>query len=194
MGAYSTDHLVTPEVAAWLEQHVAQRVVEGMKAEGTPFSGILFTGLIMTHDGPKVLEFNTRFGDPETEAIVLRLETGLLEILEAIVERRVNRLAVRLKPGASACVIAASAGYPGKYTSGKAIAGLEEAHEEAEIFHAGTAAKDGVIVTAGGRVLAVSAAAADLPDALARVYRAMSRIHFEGMQFRRDIGWRAQGG
>jgi phosphoribosylamine--glycine ligase len=193
MGAYSTDHLVTPEVAAWLEQHVAQRVVDGMKADGTPYSGILFTGLMMTHDGPKVLEFNTRFGDPETEAIVLRLETGLLEILEAIVERRVNRLAVRLKPGASACVIAASAGYPGKYTSGKAIVGLEEAHHEAEIFHAGTAAKDGVIVTAGGRVLAVSAASADLPDALARVYRAMSRVHFEGMQFRRDIGWRAQG-
>jgi phosphoribosylamine--glycine ligase len=193
MGAYSTDELVSAEMAAWLHERVAQRVVDGMRAEGTPFAGVLFTGLMMTEDGPKVLEFNTRFGDPETEAIVLRLATPLIEILEAAVEGRVAGLEVRLKPGASACVIAASAGYPGKYSSGKVISGLDRVRDGVEVFHAGTALKDGLIVTAGGRVLAVSAAGADLREALGLIYEALGEIRFEGMQFRRDIGWRALG-
>jgi phosphoribosylamine--glycine ligase len=193
MGAYSTDELVSAEMAAWLHERVAQRVVDGMRAEGTPFAGVLFTGLMMTEDGPKVLEFNTRFGDPETEAIVLRLATPLIEILQAAVEGRVAGLEVRLKPGASACVIAASAGYPGKYSSGKVISGLDRVRDGVEVFHAGTALKDGLIVTAGGRVLAVSAAGADLREALGLIYEALGEIRFEGMQFRRDIGWRALG-
>jgi phosphoribosylamine--glycine ligase len=194
MGAYSTDELVTAEMAEWLRANVAQRVVDGMRAEGTPFSGVLFTGLMMTPDGPKVLEFNTRFGDPETEAVMLRLETDLVEILEAAVEGRVGEVEIRLKPGASACVIAASAGYPGKYVSGKSISGLDRVGAGVEVFHAGTALKDGEIVTAGGRVLAVSAAGEDLGEALGKVYGALAEIGFEGMQFRRDIGWRATRG
>jgi phosphoribosylamine--glycine ligase len=193
MGAYSTDELVPDEMAEWLRVHVAQRVVDGMAAEGMPFQGVLFTGLMMTPDGPEVLEFNTRFGDPETEAIVLRLETSLIEILEAAVECRVEELEIRLKPGASACVIAASGGYPGKYPSGKLISGLHEVADGVEVFHAGTALKGDELVTAGGRVLAVSAAGDGLREALGRVYGALGLISFEGMQFRRDIGWRALG-
>jgi phosphoribosylamine--glycine ligase len=191
MGAYSTDELISPETAQWLLEHVAQRVVDGMREEGTPFAGVLFIGLMLTAHGPKVLEFNTRFGDPETEAILLRLDTDLLDILEAAVDGRAGSLQIRLKPGASACVIAASAGYPGKYVGGKTIAGLDRVGDDVEVFHAGTALRDGEIVTAGGRVLAVTAAADDLTGALAKVYAALDGISFEGMQYRRDIGWRA---
>ena len=190
MGAYSTDDLISAETSAWM-LGVAQTVVDGMKAEGTPFAGVLFTGFMMTKDGPKVLEFNTRFGDPETEAIMLRLETDLVDILEAAVGGRIGEIAVKLKPGASACVIAASAGYPGKYVGGKVISGLDAVVEGVEVFHAGTALRDSRIVTAGGRVLAVTAAGADLREALAKVYAAMDGISFEGMQYRRDIAWRA---
>jgi len=190
MGAYSTDDLISAETSAWM-LGVAQTVVDGMKAEGTPFAGVLFTGFMMTKDGPKVLEFNTRFGDPETEAIMLRLETELVDIVEAAVEGRIGEIAVKLKPGASACVIAASAGYPGKYVGGKVISGLDAVVEGVEVFHAGTALRDSRIVTAGGRVLAVTAAGADLREALAKVYAAMDGISFEGMQYRRDIAWRA---
>ncbi len=191
MGAYSTDELVTNEQAAWMLEQVAQRVVDGMAAEGRPFAGILFTGLMMTPDGPKVLEFNTRFGDPETEAILLRLETDLVEVAEAVIDGRVHELEMVLKPGASACVIAASAGYPGKYRSGLVISGLGEEHPGVEIFHAGTASRGGELVTAGGRVLAFAASAPDLRQALDRVYEAIAKVQFDGMQFRRDIGWRA---
>jgi phosphoribosylamine--glycine ligase len=193
MGAYSTDELASAEMAEWLRVHVAQRVVDGMRAEGVPFQGVLFTGLMMTPDGPKVLEFNTRFGDPETEAILLRLETPLLDILEAAVEGRVGECAVRLRSGASACVIAASGGYPGKYQSGKVISGLKEVPAGVEVFHAGTARRGDELVTAGGRVLAVSAAGTNLREALEKVYEALGGIDFEGMQYRRDIGWRALG-
>jgi phosphoribosylamine---glycine ligase len=190
MGAYSTDDLISAETSAWM-LGVAQTVVDGMKAEGTPFAGVLFTGFMMTPGGPKVLEFNTRFGDPETEAIMLRLETDLVDILEAAVEGRIGEIAVKLKPGASVCVIAASAGYPGRYAGGKAIWGLDAAVAGVEVFHAGTALRDGRIATAGGRVLAVTAAGADMYEALSKVYGAMAGISFEGMQYRRDIGWRA---
>jgi len=191
MGAYSTDNLVPPEMAEWLRLHVGQRVVDGMRAEGTPFCGILFTGLMMTPIGPKVLEFNTRFGDPETEALMLRLETDLVEILEAAVAGRVGQVVIRLRPGASVCVIAASGGYPGGYSSGKPIAGLDSVPAGVQVFHAGTALKDGAVITAGGRVLAVAASGDDLVEALAQVYKALDAISFDGMQYRRDIGWRA---
>jgi phosphoribosylamine--glycine ligase len=194
MGAFSTDFLVSEALSEWLRVHVAQRVVDGMQAEGTPFQGVLFTGLMMTADGPKVLEFNTRFGDPETEAVMLRLKTDVLEVLEAAVDGRLAEISIELKPGASACVVVASAGYPGKYASGKTILGLERVAAGVEVFHAGTARlDDGQIVTAGGRVLAVTAKGADLKDALAKVYGALGKIAFEGMQYRRDIGWRALG-
>ncbi len=191
MGAYSTDGLVSPEMSAWLLEHVAQRVVDGMRAEGMPFAGVLFVGLMMTPDGPRVLEFNTRFGDPETEALVLRLETDLLEILEAAVKGWAGTLKIRLKPGASACVIAASAGYPGTYETGKLIQLGRDIPADVAVFHAGTMLRgDGQLVTSGGRVLAVSAAGTNLNEALTKVYAALDQIKFPGMQFRRDIGWR----
>ncbi len=141
---------------------------------------------------PCVLEFNTRFGDPETEAILLRLETDIVDLFNASIDGTANHLAIRMRPGASVCVIAASAGYPGKYVSGKPIHGLSSRPEEdVVVFHSGTAIKDGQFVTAGGRVLAISAVAPDLQSALDKAYAELSKISFEGMQFRRDIGHRA---
>jgi phosphoribosylamine--glycine ligase len=196
MGAYSTDGLLTPAMRQWITHNIAQKTVEGMASEGTPFKGILFIGLMMSPRGPMVLEFNTRWGDPETEAIVLRLETDLLDLFNASIDQTAGSLVIRMKPGASATVIAASGGYPGKYESGKVIHGLEAAGAEDSndgvvIFHAGTAIKEGKLVTAGGRVLAVSAAAPDLKQALDRIYKRMQEISFDEMQYRRDIGHRA---
>jgi phosphoribosylamine--glycine ligase len=193
MGAYSTDDLLTPAMRRWITRNIAQKTVEGMASEGTPFKGILFIGLMMTPRGPMVLEFNTRWGDPETEAIVLRLETPILDLFNAAIDQTADSLVVRVKPGASATVIAASGGYPGKYASGKIITGLDAADEQNSvvIFHAGTAIDDGNLVTAGGRVLAVTAAADDLRTALDRIYARLEKISFEGMQYRRDIGHRA---
>ncbi len=197
MGAYSTDGLLTPAMQQWITRNVAQKTVDAMRAEGTPFKGILFIGLMMTPRGPMVLEFNTRFGDPETEAILLRLETDIVDLFNASIDGAAQGLHVRMKPGASACVIAASAGYPGKYSSGLPIHGLADGGpdtptpDDVVVFHSGTALKDGQIVTAGGRVLAVSAAAEDLQTALDRIYARLKTISFDGMQYRRDIGHRA---
>jgi len=212
MGAYTGDGLLTAEMTEWLRVNVAQRVVDEMAMEGTPggsFKGILFCGMMMApqRDGttlPMVLEFNARFGDPETQAILVRLETDIVELFEAAIDGRADEVAIRMRPGASVCVIAASGGYPGKYVQGLPIAGLEAAASDADVvvFHSGTAfsttaAKDGAIVTAGGRVLGVTAVAgaaaagSALQVALGKAYGAMEKIKFEGMQYRRDIGWRA---
>jgi phosphoribosylamine--glycine ligase len=194
MGAYSTDGLVTPAMRQWIMHHIAQKTVDAMSSEGNPFKGILFIGLMMTPRGPMVLEFNTRWGDPETEAIVLRLETDIVDLFNAAIDGTADSLAIRMKPGASATVIAASGGYPGKYVSGKVITGCDEpgaTDDSVVIFHAGTAVKDGQLVTAGGRVLAISAAAPSLREALDRIYARIQDISFEGMQYRRDIGHRA---
>lgn len=208
MGAYTSDTLVSPELSQWMLENVAQRVVDEMNSEGTPFRGVLFCGMMLVPPPlsdpaagvrPMVLEFNTRFGDPETEAIMLRLESDLVDLIEATIDGRLRELdaagGIRLKPGASVCVIAASEGYPGKYPSGRVIRGLYEVQQgdDLVVFHCGTAEREGGVVTAGGRVLGVSAAAGDLRTALDRAYGAMEKINFEGMQFRRDIGWRAVG-
>jgi phosphoribosylamine--glycine ligase len=215
MGAYTGDGLLSAPMEQWLLKNVAQRVVDEMALEGAAFHGILFCGMMMVpqRDGttlPMVLEFNTRFGDPETQAILVRLENDILEIFDAAIDGTANKLEIRLRPGASVCVIAASGGYPGKYASGLPIAGLDSVLDpEVVVFHSGTAVKDGAIVTAGGRVLgvtAVSRASARAPgsasgpgskggsalwDALGKAYGALQGISFEGMQFRGDIGWRA---
>jgi phosphoribosylamine--glycine ligase len=194
MGAYSTDGLATPAMRQWLLRNVAQKAVDGMRSEGDSFKGILFCGIMMTPRGPMVLEFNTRFGDPETEAILLRLETDIVDLFDASIDGTVNQLTIRMRPGASVSVIAASGGYPGKYASGKPISGLpslEQSSEDVVVFHSGTALKDGQLVTAGGRVLAISASATDLRTALDKAYAKLAEISFEGMQFRRDIAHRA---
>ena len=204
MGAYTADGLMSAELEQWLIASVAQPVVDKMASEGSPFHGILFCGMMMTPqpDGsirPVVLEFNARFGDPETEAILVRLESDIVDLFDAAIDGTADRLAIRMKPGASVCVIAASGGYPGKVVNGKPINGLDQLHPDTVVFHAGTAAKDSAIVTAGGRVLAVTAASSasaspsttPLQDALSKAYAALEKISFEGMQFRRDIAWRA---
>lgn len=193
MGAYSTDDLLPDTLREALLREVAQRTVDGMRAEGTQFRGILFCGMMLTARGPMVLEFNTRWGDPETEAILVRMESDLLDLIEASVDGTADRLEIRIKPDAAACVIAASAGYPAAPRKGDTIAGLEQTLPVGTvIFHAGTATSaNGEVVTAGGRVLAVTAAAATLDDALRYAYTALGQIQFQGMQFRRDIGYRA---
>jgi phosphoribosylamine---glycine ligase len=194
MGAYSTDGLATPAMRQWLLRNVAQKVVDGMRSEGSPFKGVLFCGIMMTPRGPMVLEFNVRFGDPETEAIVLRLETDIVDLFNASIDGTANQLSIQMRPGASVCVIAASGGYPGKYVSGKPIDGLSSADipsDDVVVFHSGTAIQEGRIITAGGRVLAISAVAPDLQTALDIAYAELAKISFEGMQFRRDIGHRA---
>ncbi len=191
MGAYSTDELMDASTRQWVMDHVALPAVRGMQAEGTPFAGILFIGLMMTAAGPRVLEFNTRFGDPETQTLMTRLESDLVDLFAASIDGCVAELKLQWKPGASACVVAASGGYPGKFKNGFVIHGLEKKHPGVEVFHAGTALEDGAIVTAGGRVLGVTAADADLRSALKKIYAALEHIQFEGMVFRRDIGHRA---
>jgi phosphoribosylamine--glycine ligase len=195
MGVYSTDTMLDRAMQAWILEHIAQRTIDGMAAEDTPFVGVLYCGLMMTATGPQVLEYNARFGDPETQAIVPRMESDLVEALEACVEGRLSETEFRWKPGASACVVAASQGYPGTYENGKVIFGLEEAARVpgVEIFHAGTTFDGGEFRTAGGRVLGVAATGGDLKAALGSAYAAMGKISFEGMVYRKDIGRKALG-
>jgi phosphoribosylamine--glycine ligase len=192
MGVYSQDGMLDEQMRDWIMHHIAVPTVQGMAAEDAAFAGVLYIGLMMTARGPMVLEFNARFGDPETQAILARLDSDLVDALEASVQGRLSETQMRWKPGASACVIAASAGYPGSYETGKRITGLEDAMRVpgVEIFHSGTAVVDGQYVTSGGRVLGVTAAASDLHESLSRAYEALDRIHFEGIYYRRDIGRR----
>lgn len=193
MGAFSTPSMLDDQMQHWLLQHVARPVVAGMKAEGTEYRGVLYCGLMMTARGPMVLEFNCRFGDPETQAILMRLESDLLEAMEATIEGRVSEGDFRWSPDATVCVVMASGGYPGTFEAGKKIFGLDEAGkiEGIQIFHAGTTAHDNAFFTAGGRVLGVTARAPHLSTAIDRVYAAVARIGFEGMHYRRDIAARA---
>ena len=191
MGVYTNDGMLDAAMQEWIINHVAKPTIDGMAAEDTPFVGVLYIGLMMTARGPMVLEFNARFGDPETQAILARLDTDLVEGLEACVEQRLSETEFRWRPGASACVIASSEGYPGSYTTGKIITGLNQTYPGVEVFHSGTALIDGDYLTAGGRVIGVTAAASNLDQALGLAYDALAKIHFEGMYYRRDIGHRA---
>jgi phosphoribosylamine--glycine ligase len=193
MGVYSTDAMVDDAMREWILHHIAQPTIDGMAAEDTPFTGVLYVGLMMTARGPMVLEYNARFGDPETQAILVRLESDLLDAIEACVAGRLCEAEFRWKPGASACVIAASKGYPGSYVNGYRITGLDAAAQVpgVEVFHAGTSLVDGQYLTNGGRVLAVTAAGDTLEAALKRAYEGIEKIQFDGMYYRRDIGHRA---
>jgi phosphoribosylamine--glycine ligase len=193
MGVYTNDGMLDDEMRDWILHHIAVPTIQGMAAEDAPFVGVLYCGLMMTARGPMVLEFNARFGDPETQAILCRLETDLLGVLEACVEGRLSATELKWKPGASACVIAASAGYPGSYVKGKEIRGLEEAARlpGVQVFHSGTAMVDGHYVTDGGRVLGVTAMAETLEESLALAYEGLGRIQFDGMYYRKDIGSRS---
>jgi len=193
MGVYSTDTMLEPGMTEWILHHIAEPTVRGMAEEETPFMGVLYCGLMMTARGPQVLEFNARFGDPETQAILLRLESDLVDALEACIDGRLAETELRWNSGASACVVASSSGYPGSYKTGFPITGLAAAAHVpgVQIFHSGSSRVGDQLLTAGGRVLGVTAAAPSLEEALARAYQAMAEIHFEGMYYRRDIGHRA---
>jgi phosphoribosylamine--glycine ligase len=193
MGVYSTDTLLEPGMTEWILHHIAEPTIHGMAEEDTPFAGVLYCGLMMTARGPQVLEFNARFGDPETQAILLRLESDLIDALEACIDGRLAETELRWSQGASACVVASSSGYPGSYKTGFPISGLSAAAHVpgVQVFHSGSTRLGNQLVTSGGRVLGVSAAAPSLEEALDRAYQAMAEIQFEGMYYRRDIGHRA---
>jgi phosphoribosylamine--glycine ligase len=193
MGAYSTATMLDEQMQNWLIQHVAKPVVDGMKAEGAEYKGVLYCGLMMTARGPMVLEFNCRFGDPETQPILMRLESDLVEALEASIEGRVSAGDFRWSPDASVCVVMASGGYPGTFEAGRRITGLADAEKVAgiQVFHAGTTKHDDAFFTSGGRVLGVTARASDLKTAVDRAYQAVAKIGFEDAIYRKDIAARA---
>jgi phosphoribosylamine--glycine ligase len=193
MGAYSISRLLDEQMSNWLLQHVARPVIDGMKAEGMEYKGILYCGLMMTARGPMVLEFNCRFGDPETQPIMMRLDSDLLEAIEASIEGRVSDGDFRWSQDASVCVVMASGGYPGTIEVGKKITGIDDADkvEGVKVFHAGTSLRDGAFFTSGGRVLGITARAASLQIAVDRAYEAAGKIQFDGAHYRKDIAARA---
>lgn len=190
MGAYSSDELLPEELRKRIVATIVEPTLKGLEADGIPYQGFLYVGLMLTKDGPKVLEFNCRLGDPETQAIVARMDFDLAEVLADVAAGRLQPEKLKWKAGASACVVLASGGYPGKFESGKKIEGLAEAARVADVkvLHAGTKEQGEAIVTSGGRVLGVTATGKTLEEALDKAYHATEKIHFEGMHYRRDIG------
>ncbi len=193
MGAYSPAPLVTPEMEARIMETVMTPTVRAMKAEGRSYCGVLYAGLMIKDGEAKVLEFNCRFGDPETQPILMRLEDDLFELLMAAADARLDGAKLHWSPKASVCVVLSSRGYPGSYEKGRVIKGLDDLKglDGVKVFHAGTALKDGDIVTSGGRVLGVTGLGTDIKDAIERTYRAVGRISWEGAYFRKDIGEKA---
>ena len=191
MGAFAPSPLYTPDMARRVTDEILQPTLRAMNAEGLDFRGVLYVGLMLTADGPKVVEYNARFGDPETQAVLPLLMSDLMEIMLAVREQRLEQLDIRWRGGAAAFVVLASGGYPGKYEGGKVITGIVKAEAlGATVYHAGTAVKDGALVTAGGRVLGVTALGDTLADAVRSAYMAAKEIHFDGAHMRSDIGSR----
>ncbi len=189
MGAISPVPAYTPELAKLCMETIFQPTVDAMAAEGRPFQGVLYFGLMLTPQGPKVVEYNSRFGDPECQAVLSLLESDLLEIFLACRSGTLDQVDIRWKDASACCLVLASGGYPGSYAKGLPISGLEEAGETAVVFHAGTALDgQGRMVTNGGRVLGVTAVGKDLEAAIAGAYEAARKISFENMHFRHDIG------
>lgn len=188
MGTFSPpSRLLSPALQARIRTEVLDRFLAGLQADGIDYRGMLFPGLMVTADGPRVLEFNCRFGDPETQVLLPLLDGDLLDLLEATVDQRLHQTAPAWKTQAAVCVVMASAGYPGTYENGKPIHGCEKLHAGITVFHAGTQRREGVLLTAGGRVLGVTAIGDTLKDAQSAAYKAVDLISFEGAQFRRDI-------
>ncbi|MBQ3277045.1 MAG: phosphoribosylamine--glycine ligase [Oscillospiraceae bacterium] len=191
MGTVAPNPFYTPEIAKVCMKKIFLPTVRAMAIEGCPFKGCLYFGLMLTPDGPKVIEYNCRFGDPETQVVLPLLKTDLLTVMRACEEGTLRSLPVEWHDGAAACVILASGGYPVAYEKGKEISIPGDLPENVTVYHAGDKLSDGKLLTSGGRVLGVTAAAADLPAALADAYAAAERIHFDGAFMRRDIGRRA---
>jgi phosphoribosylamine--glycine ligase len=189
MGVYSPPWWAEADLAHRITQQVLQPAVDGMRAEGVPFRGVLYPGIFVTEAGLRVFEFNARMGDPEAQALLPRLESDLLEIVWACANRRLQEVEVAWSDRASVCVVIASGGYPGSFATGLPVHGLEEVDADITVFHAGTRlGEDGTVLTAGGRVLGVTATGATLEEACTRAYDNVARIRFEGMHYRRDIG------
>ncbi len=191
MGNFSPSPFYTPEIDAWCREHIYQKTVDAMAAEGRPFKGVIFFGLILTPDGPKVLEYNARFGDPEAQVVLPRMKNDILDVCDACIDGNLDGIDLAFTEDACLCVVLASGGYPVSYEKGFPIEGLEtfEGREGEYVFHAGTAFDDsGRFVTNGGRVLAVTALAPTLREARDKAYRAAERVKFERMYMRHDIG------
>ncbi len=193
MGAYSPAPIVTRSLFDEIEERVLRPAIDGMAEDGHPYRGVLYAGLIITKDGPKVIEFNCRFGDPETQVVLPRMKSDLLPLLDACAHTGLENHRVQWHEGACVTVVMASDGYPGAFAKGKAITGIDEAEklEGVTVFHAGTKRESNTLLTNGGRVLNVTAAGPDIRATIARAYEAVDRIHFEGAHVRRDIGHRA---
>lgn len=192
MGAYAPAPVVTEAIRQQVVRDILQPVVDAMRQEGRPYHGCLYAGLMITADGPKVIEFNARFGDPETQVVLPLLDTDLTVIMEACVDGNLSDIDIKWKNEAAVCVVMAAGGYPASYSKGDKITGLDEAEKQgAYVFHAGTAASADAIVTHGGRVLGVTATAPDIPAAVEQAYKAVAAIQFEGMHYRKDIAYRA---
>lgn len=190
MGTFSPSPFYTKEIQQFCEEKIYQPTIDAMAAEGRPFTGILFTGLMLTKEGPKVLEYNARFGDPEAQVVLPRMKNDMIEVMEACVEGRLSQVALEFEENAAVCVILASEGYPLSYEKGKTIAGLERFRDKEDyyVFHAGTKLDGGRVATNGGRVLGVTAKGRDLKEARAKAYEAAEWIQFDNKYMRHDIG------
>ena len=193
MGAYSPAPVITPELESVIMEKIMRPTVNGLQSEGIKYKGILYAGLMIKDNKPYTLEFNCRLGDPETQPVLSRLKTDLVDIALAIADERLSGINLEWKPEVSVCVVAASKGYPGAYEKGKVIKGLDDAGkmDDVVVFHSGTAFNKNKIVTAGGRVLGVTALGKDIKDAKEKAYKAIEKIHFSGMHYRKDIADRA---
>ena len=189
MGSYSPSLVFNDALMQQLRKEILEPTLAGFQADGLDFRGVLFIGLMIGKDGPKVIEFNNRFGDPETQSVLMRLDTDLLDVFEAVCDDRLAEIELKWKPQTACCVVAASGGYPGSYEKGKVITGLDDVDEDIVVFHAGTAFDaDGNIVTSGGRVLGVTALGETHDEAREKAYDNIEKIAFEGMQYRKEIG------
>ncbi len=188
MGTFAPSPKYTDEVREFCEREVFQKTVDALNAEGRPFKGVIFFGLMLTPGGPKVLEYNARLGDPEVQSVFMLLETDLMDIIDAVIDGGLDKIELKWKQGSAVCVVMASGGYPGKYETGKPISGLGDVADGVVVFHAGTKLADGALATAGGRVLGVTAAGADIAEAREAAYANVQKIKFDGAFWRGDIG------
>ena len=189
MGTYSPSLMFSEETEKRVMDEILLPTLEGFKKDGLDFKGVLFVGLMLTEDGPKVIEFNNRFGDPETQSVLMRLDTDLYEIFDAVCDNRLADIEIKWKDERAVCVVLASGGYPGDYVKGKVISGLDSVDDGVVVFHAGTKFdEDGNVVTAGGRVLGVTTTGKTHDEARAKAFENVKKISFEGMQYRNDIG------
>jgi len=196
MGAYCPTPLIDDELMTLIEREVLVPTVDALRRDGIKYQGVLYAGLMLTAAGPKVLEFNARFGDPETQPLMCRLRGDLMDIMLATCDGKLDAVDLSWDPRCCCCVVICSGGYPGSYEKGKPITGIDDAEADPDVtvFHAGTALKDGQVVTAGGRVLNVCAMGDDLADAQQKANAACEKIHFDGAFYRKDIGFRVMGG